>query len=131
MMKKKPLDELGELQKSIMEIVWENSEASARHVQKMLEQKNKRRYAYTSILSMMQKLEEYGWLKHRLDGRTNIYKSTHSRAQEAMRSLKQYIKKIFHGNTQLLFQHLLEDEEISDEDLKMLQDLIKEKRKVK
>lgn len=127
-MARRDLNELGELQRQIMEIVWEQERVSARDVQAAIEAINKRRYAYTSILSIMQKLEEYGWLKHKVEKRTNIYYATKSRNHEAMRSFKQLVKRVFHDDTRLLFQHLIDENEIGSEDLKVLHEMIQRKK---
>ena len=126
-MKKKSLDSLGELQKPIMEIVWGMGEATARQVQEQLSQK--RPLAYTSVLSIMQRLEKAGWLRHRTDQRTYVYQPAFSRDQESHRSLRHFIERVFHGNSQLVIQHLIEQGDLSEEDLLALQKLINRKRK--
>ena len=126
-MKKKSLDNLGELQKPIMEIVWGMGEATARQVQERLSQK--RPLAYTSVLSIMQRLEKAGWLRHRTDQRTYVYQPAFSRDQESDRSLRHFIERVFHGNSQVVIQHLIEQSDLSAEDLLALQKLIRQKRK--
>ncbi len=126
-MKKKSLDNLGELQKAIMETVWALGEATAREVQERLSQK--RPLAYTSVLSIMQRLEKAGWLQHRTDQRTYVYQPAFSRDQESDRSLRRFIDRVFHGNSQLVIQHLIEQGDLSEEDLLALQKLIRQKRK--
>lgn len=126
---RKSIDDLGELQKAIMEAVWNLGEASTRQVLDRLNQT--RSLAYTSVLSIMQRLEKAGWLKHRLEGRTYLYQATQSREQETHRSLKTFIERVFQGNSRLVFQHLLEDEALSEEDLLALRRLIDQKRKEK
>jgi predicted transcriptional regulator len=126
-MKKKSLDNLGELQEAIMEVVWAMGEATSRHVQERLSQK--RPLAYTSVLSIMQRLEKAGWLRHRTDQRTYVYQPAFSRDQESRRSLGHFIERVFHGNSQLVIQHLIEQGDLSEEDLLALQKLINRKRR--
>jgi predicted transcriptional regulator len=127
MMKKKSLDNLGELQEAIMEIVWAMGEATSRQVQERLSEK--RPLAYTSVLSIMQRLEKAGWLRHRADQRTYVYQPAFSRDQESRRSLRHFIDRVFHGNSPLVIQHLIEQGDLSEEDLLALQKLIHRKRK--
>lgn len=123
----KSIDDLGELQKAIMETVWDLGEATARQVlERVSGDKN---LAYTSVLSIIQRLEKYGWLKHRIDGRAYIYQPVIPREQEATRSLRQFIERVFHGNTQLLLQHLIEDEDFTPEDLQALKKMIDKKKR--
>ena len=126
-MRTKSLDNLGELQKAIMEIVWARGEATSREVQERLSQK--RPLAYTSVLSIMQRLEKAGWLRHRADRRTYVYQPAFSREQESRRSLRHFIERVFQGNSQLVIQHLIEQGDLSEEDLLALQKLIHRKRK--
>ena len=62
-MSRKSLDHFGELQRAVIEVVWELGEASVRQVWKRL-CRNKE-LAYTTVLTAMQRLERAGWLKHR------------------------------------------------------------------
>ena len=126
-MRRKSIDDLGKLQNSVMEAVWRLHEATTRQV---WEQLNSRRpLAYTSVLSIMQRLQKTGWLRHRVEGRTYIYEATLSREQEGRRSLKDFIQKVFQGDSQVVFQHLIEDETLSEKDLLALRQLIDQKRK--
>lgn len=128
-MSRKSIHDLGELQKAIMETVWELGEATARQVLDRVSQKKP--LAYTSVLSIMQRLENMGWLKHREEGRTYVYQPAQSRKDESIRSLRKFIDRVFHGKSALLFQHLLEDEDLSAEELESLRKLIDQKRKAK
>ena len=127
---RKPIDDLGFLQKKIMETVWAKGEATARQVLERVSGK-KKPLAYTSVLSIMQKLEKLGWLKHRVENRTNIYQATFSHRHENTRSLKKFTQSVFQGNSRLLFQHLIEDEDFKEEDLLAFRKMIDQKRKEK
>ena len=126
-MRRKSIDDLGKLQNSVMEAVWSLGEATTRQVWERLN--SKRPLAYTSVLSIMQRLEKAGWLSHHVEGRTYIYEATLSREQEGRRSLKDFIQKVFQGDSQVVFQHLIEDETFSEKDLLALRQLIDQKRK--
>ncbi len=126
-MGKKPLDHFGKLQRAIIEIVWEHGEASAREVWEQLRQKKE--MVYTTILTSMQRLEKDGWLTHRVEGNKNIYRATKTRAQADAGSVRKFIYKMFNGNAALLFQQLVEEDEISDKELRELKRLIDKKEK--
>ncbi len=128
-MVRKSMDGLGELQKEIMDAVWELEEATVREIQERINKKQKKNLAYTSILSIMQRLEKYGWLKHRKVGRTYYYQAKRNRSMETIRTIKDFVNRVFQGNKQLLFRHIIEDQDLSDEDLEALQQMIEQKRK--
>ena len=128
-MSQKSIQDLGHLQTAIMEAVWALGEATTRQVLERVSRKKP--LAYTSVLSIMQRLENLGWLKHRVEGRTYIYQATATRKERSSHSLRKFVQRVFAGDSSLLLQHLLEDEEISDADLKVLRELIDKKRKEK
>jgi len=128
-MKKRSLSELSELQKTIMEIVWEMGEATGRDVQAKLPQQKK--LAYTTVTTLLKRLEKDGWLKHRTEDRTYIYTPAKSRAYEAVQASKKLIERVFYGDTRLLVQNLIEDEELSMKDLKEIKKMIDKKWKEK
>lgn len=126
-MARKSLDDLGALQKAIMETVWELGEAT---VGQVLEQVGRdKALAYTTVLSAMQKLEKRGWLRHREEGRAYIYLPTRSREEESKSSLRKFIATVFGGDPLVLFQHLLDDEALSTEDLAALKKMVAKRRK--
>lgn len=128
-MKRKSMDSLGPLQKAVMETVWDLGEATARQVQARVGKR--KQLAYTSVLTILRRLEKAGWLKHRREGRTYVFRPEFSRKQERSRTLKRMIHLIFQGDTRLLFEHLIEDEDLNDEDLAMLRKMIDERRREK
>ena len=52
---------LTRLQQQIIQVLWRRGEASAREVQSAL----RRPLAYTTVATLLQRLEKAGWLKHR------------------------------------------------------------------
>jgi predicted transcriptional regulator len=127
LMARKSIDALGELQKAVMETVWEHGEATVGQVRELL--KREPQPAYTTILSVMQKLEKAGWLTHRTEGRGYVYLPTRSRDEAGASTLRTFIDRVFRGDPLLLFQHLLEDEELSADDLSALKTMIDQKRR--
>jgi BlaI family transcriptional regulator, penicillinase repressor len=126
-MARKSIDSLGSLQKAAMETIWELGEATVQQVRDRLQREPLP--AYTTVLSVMQKLEKTGWLTHRLEGRSYVYLPTRSRDEAGATSLRTFMDRVFRGDPLLLFQHLLDDEELSDQDLSSLKKMIDQKRK--
>lgn len=123
----KLLNDLGELQREVIELVWELGEATVHQVRDVLCRKKK--LAYTTVLTAMQKLEKSGWLTHRSEGKTYVYMPTRTREEAGGRSLKKFMDRIYDGNALLMFQHLMQQSKLSDNDLKELQKMIDDKRK--
>ena len=121
------LDQLGSLQKTVMETIWRLEEATVQQVLDALNRQKKP--AYTTILSVMQKLEKMGWLMHRETGRTYIYRASRSREEEGQKALRKFTDRVFGSDPLLLFQHLLKDDTLSPEDLTGLRQMIDQQRK--
>lgn len=124
-MQRKPLDDLGELQRAVLETVWNLGEANVHQVREQLSRKKK--LAYTTVLSAMQKLEKAGWLDHRAEGKTYVYFAKTSREQAGAGSVRGLLKRVFAGDAMAMFQHLIRETNLSAEDLGELKRLIEEK----
>jgi BlaI family penicillinase repressor len=121
------LDRLGELQRVVMELIWRLGEASVHDVRTHLGRK--RPLAYTTVLSVMQKLEKAGWLGHRQEGNRYVYGPTRDREEAGAGSVQQFLKRAFDGDAVALFQHLIRQSDLSEDDLYELKKMIDDKRK--
>jgi BlaI family penicillinase repressor len=126
-MSKQPMDRLGKLQRAVVEVVWELGEATVRQVWERLSPEKE--VSYTTILAAMQRLEKSGWLRHRAEGKSNVYRPTRTREQAGASSVRTFVQGMFGGNALLMFRHLVEEGELSDQELQELQRLIDKKRK--
>ena len=127
MITRKLFDELGSLQRAVMEVVWEKGQASVSDVRRALGRS--KRPAYTTVLTVLQKLEKAGWVKHRSEGRMYIYSAKRSREDEGAKSLKGYLDRVFQGDPLVLFEHLMDDDRLDDETLAALRAMIDDKRR--
>ncbi len=126
-MSKQPMDRLGKLQRAVMEVIWERGEATVRQVWERLSPDKE--VSYTTILAAMQRLEKSGWLRHRAEGKSNVYLPTRTREQAGASSVRTFVQGMFGGSALLMFRHLVEEDELSDQELQELQKLIDKKRK--
>ena len=123
----KLLDDLGQLQRAVIEVVWNLGEASVHQARKELGRKKK--LAYTTVLTAMQNLEKAGWLRHRTEGKVYIYSPTRTREQAGGKSVRKFMERMFDGDALLMFQHLMRQSKLSDEELQELRKMIDAKRK--
>ena len=126
-MDRQSLDSLGQLQRAVMEVVWKRGEASVHDVLKELGPRKK--LAYTTVLTVMQKLEKAGWLEHRNEGKSYIYAPTASREEAGAGSVRGFLTRVFEGDAVAMFQHLIRESDLSDEELSELRAMIDAKRK--
>lgn len=66
--------ELHELEALVMEIVWREGRSTVREVLGALNGTEDRPRAYTTVLTIMQRLDDKGLLERDRDGRTDIYR---------------------------------------------------------
>ena len=125
-MRRKPLDDLGELQRTVLETVWELGEASVHAVRERLNRS--KQLAYTTVLSAMQKLEKAGWLDHRAQGKSYVYFATQTRDQAGAGSVRRLVKRLFDGDALAMFSHLIRTSDLSENDLQELRKMINEKK---
>ena len=128
-MSRKLLDDLGQLQRAVIEVVWELGEASVHQVRERLGRKKK--LAYTTVLTAMQKLEKAGWLRHRAEGKSYVYLPTQSREEAGAKSVLKFMKRMFDGDAVLMFQHLMRENKLGDDELRKLRKMIDKKQKEK
>jgi predicted transcriptional regulator len=121
-----PTQPLGELQLAIMQVLWERGEASAADVHAALAERG---LAYTTIATMLVKMEQKGVVAHRAEGRRFIYQPLLS-AHRVQRSMVRELRdRLFGGDVTALVSHLLSTHRLSRDELSRLKDLIGEAEK--
>ena len=127
-MPKKPLEiRLGRLGLQIMNVVWDKDKATVYDVKEAISRG--RKPAYTTILTMMRKLEGKGYLEHEVDERTYVYRATISRQEVRQSLLGDLLERVFEGSPSLLVNSLVEQNKVTEEELREIQRLISRRRK--
>ncbi len=125
-MKKKTI-RLGDLQLRIMKVLWDSGAATVSQVLESLPQD--RDLAYTTIATMLRKMEARGLLSHRVEGRSFIYRPKVAE-EEVSRSMADHlVDRLFEGSLTQAVSHLLSTREVSREELAQLERLIAERKK--
>lgn len=122
---KKPL-RLGDLQVAILQVLWDEGEATVTRVTEALAGK---RRAPTTIATMLTKMERRGLVQHRVEGRQFVYRPRLSE-QEVRRTLvADLTQRLFEGDVSALVGHLLTSEEIDRDELVRLRAMIVERER--
>ena len=118
---------LGDLQLQIMQVLWQRGEAAVAHVHEALGGNNN--FAYTTVATMLRKMETRGLVAHREEGRTFVYRPKVA-AHTVSRSMADHlVDRLFEGSLTNAVNHLLSTREVSAEELRELQRLIAQRRK--
>ncbi|NQV35279.1 MAG: BlaI/MecI/CopY family transcriptional regulator [Phycisphaeraceae bacterium] len=120
---------VGRLELQIMNVVWDKGQATVHEVKDVLSQG--RPPAYTTILTMMRKLEAKGYLKHEVDTRTYVYQAAIKRQEVRQGLLGDLMDRIFAGSPSLLVTSLLEQDHISEEELDEIHTILKMRGRAK
>jgi len=116
---------LTEQELEIMKIVWDRGNATVRDVYETLLER--RRVAYTSVMTMMNILEQKGHLKRKQVDRAYLYESTKPRAQVTRGMVREFVDRVFNGSAEPLLLHRVEDEKLTEKDLDEMKRLIRRK----
>jgi BlaI family transcriptional regulator, penicillinase repressor len=119
--KKKPTYRLGDLQLRIMRVLWELGRATVAEVQAGLRGEP---LAYTTVATMLRKMEDRGLLEHREEGRRFVYVPAVSAADVTRSMADDLVDRLFSGSLADAVSHLLENREVSKKELAQLQELI-------
>ena len=124
-MASQPAYRLGDLQLRIMRVLWNSGPASVAQVQEEL---GGDRLAYTTVATMLRKMEDRGLVRHCQQRRRFIYEAAVS-ADDVTRSMAgDLVDRLFEGSLADTVSHLLETREVSRDELARLQQLIQERR---
>lgn len=118
---------LGRVELQIMNVVWERGKATVHDVKDALSRG--RKPAYSTILTMMRKLEAKGYLEHDIDERTYVYRPTISKKAVGHGMLGDVLDRLFEGSPSLLLNSLVEQDRISEKELRKIRKLIREREK--
>jgi predicted transcriptional regulator len=121
---------LGELQLRILEVLWKRPDSGVGAVHEAL--KPERDLAYTTIATMLRKMEARGLVTHREEGRSFLYRAAVA-ADDVNRSAgEHFVERLFEGSLADAVSHLLTTREVSRAELDQLEQLIRDaKRRAK
>ena len=98
-----------------MKIVWERETATVRDVYEALLEK--RKVAYTTVMTMMQILERKKYLKRTKADRAWLYKPAQPKGKVISAMVREFVNRVFNGSAEPLLVHLVEEHNLSREDL--------------
>ena len=98
-----------------MKIVWERRTATVRDVYEALLER--RRVAYTTVMTMMKILERKGYLNRKQVERAYVYRPAQPKNRVIGAMVRDFVNRVFNGSAEPLLVHLVEEHGLSREDL--------------
>ena len=108
----------------IMHVVWELDGATVREVHERLNQR--RSLAYTTVMTMMNILEEKGHLTRHKQGRAYRYEPVRPKSQVISGMVDDFVGKVFEGSARPLVLGLVKERKLSKKDLEEIARMIGE-----
>ena len=98
-----------------MKIVWEREGTTVRDVYEILLEK--RKVAYTTVMTMMKILEQKKYLKKTQVDRAFVYRPAQPKGKVIGAMVREFVNRVFNGSAEPLLVHLVEEHGLSRKDL--------------
>ena len=108
---------LSNLEHLVMDVLWKRGPSSSEDVRLALE---KRHFMKESTArTILKRLEDKGYVRHHLEGRTNIY-AGEPRANVAARAVQRLIDRLYGGSVEELLVGMVDNEVVDSSELATL-----------
>ena len=112
--------ELGELESSILSIVWRKGSVTAEQVREALD----RPLTDSTVRTMLRRLEEKGYIVHSLEDRAYVYRPAESRQRVAGRATKRIVDWLCEGSVETLLVGMVDSNILDRAELQRLAERI-------
>ncbi len=104
----------------IMSVLWREGSGTVAEVRAALGDEA----GYTTVLKILQILEEKGAVRHEQEGRAYRYFPLVESVSAGGRALSRIVNKIFHGSAEMVLATLVEDREFSEEEIARMRSML-------
>jgi BlaI family transcriptional regulator, penicillinase repressor len=113
-----PHKSLSPLEHRIMEILWTHGPATSDQVRVALEPE--RPLKDSTVRTILRRLQEKGYVRHKVEGRTFIYTGVEPARNLAVRAVRQIIDRFCEGSVEQLLVGMVEDEMVNRRELQQM-----------
>jgi BlaI family transcriptional regulator, penicillinase repressor len=114
------LEDLGDLQREVAQLVWANAPVTAETVRERLSRPLKE----STVRTVLRRLEEKGYVTHTVDGRTYVYDAAEPRGRVAAKAVRRIVDWICNGSVEEVLVGMVDQNMIDRKQLRMLADRI-------
>ena len=123
MKRSRPLSALEQL---VMEIVWQRGSATADAVREALGPG--RPLKDSTVRTVLKRLEDKGYVRHTIEGRTYVYSGLEPRQSIAARAVKQILDRFCSGSVEALLVGMVDHDVVDTDELERMVKRLKEQR---
>lgn len=122
--RKRSTGALTQTQLEILELVWAQPGCTVSYLWQELQKK--RSVARNTVLTQVNRLEQYGWLSKERAGRSDVYRCTVPRRRAQKERLDGLVSGLFSGSPAELVQTLLGSRKIDADELARVRQLVED-----
>ena|ERR1700733_6979239 len=106
------------LEQLVMEVVWQRGSATADIVRAALDPD--RPLKDSTVRTVLKRLEDKGYLRHKVEGRTYVYSGSEPRQNIAARAVKQILDRFCSGSVESLLVGMVDQEVVDADELERM-----------
>jgi BlaI family transcriptional regulator, penicillinase repressor len=114
------LPELGDLEREVMQLVWAQEPVTAEAVREGLSRKLKE----STVRTVLRRLEEKGYTRHTVDGRTYVYHAAEQRGRVAAKAVQRVVDWFCNGSIEEVLVGMVDNAMLDQKQVRMLADKI-------
>jgi BlaI family transcriptional regulator, penicillinase repressor len=111
---------MSELEQAVMIVIWSRGNATAADVQQAMAQERPLRDS--TIRTVLLRLEEKGYVRHEVSGRTYVYSCLEQPRSVAARAVQQIMDRFWHGSLESLLAGMVDGEMVDTAELREIVD---------
>ncbi|MBV8892610.1 MAG: BlaI/MecI/CopY family transcriptional regulator [Acidobacteria bacterium] len=108
--------DLGDLEREVMNLVWQEPEITAEEVREKLSRPLKE----STVRTVLRRLSEKGYVKYSVENRTFRYRPAEARQQVAARAVKKIVDWFCQGSVEELLTGMVDSKVINQKELQAL-----------
>jgi BlaI family transcriptional regulator, penicillinase repressor len=110
-----------------LKVLWDRREATVRDIAEAMNA-GREDLAYTTVLSLLQVMEQKGLVTHRRDGKAYVYLPKVERQSTFRQLAGGFLEKVFDGAVDEYLVHALDAKRLSDKELDQLEAMLADAR---
>ena len=114
------LPDLGDLEREVMQLVWDNGPVTAEAVRERLARKLKE----STVRTVLRRLEDKGYVTHTVEGRTYVYSAAAPRGRVAAKAVQRIVDWFCNGSVEEVLVGMVAAAMLDQKQLRLLADKV-------
>src|SRR6202043_3432987 len=114
------LEDLGDLQREVVQLVWANAPVTAETVRERLSRPLKE----STVRTVLRRLEDKGYVTHTVDGRTYVYSAAAARGRVAAKAVQRIVDWFCNGSVEEVLVGMVDAAMLDQRQLRLLADKV-------